>query len=376
MTKGFKAYRIQGTCLGEVDSGSYFNEATAHIVCGTPVQYPMYSVMSNGCPYNPTRSIVANPPYYLVGGKMWKYGHTPNINAGFSEVIELPSVMNFDAAELLGAVGPYVIRPSPLIPRYVYVLKGWRWKYPSVTLPLARKFSNRTPTFKNFTKVDWTNFYPIDNDQPDIGEDWLGNVFNDGDGASYPVMHSMGVNQPFLGETYYEDTESTIDKSKKDYLYNFVPFCNNINIYDNNGKPIGYADGLGFQLFVFNGALKNRLRPVLKPLEDPETVRKLLATNLQYWSVELWTYLSVVKTSTDPTVVLKSPRLHTNRWWYYTQPYGKGISPGLPYIFWRADCDVNRLIRFNLLQNKNNPTNESSVVYETPWEYCKLYMTA
>jgi hypothetical protein len=255
-----------------------------------------------------------------------------------------------------------------------------------VTLPLARKFSNRQPTFTNFTDVYWTDMHPYPNvQQPELELDWLGNLHNDGEAASYPMMYCQGVRQPFLGETYYEDTLSSIDKSKENYLYNFMPFCKPINIYDVDSNKIGYADGLAFQLFIFNGALKNRLNPVQKPKILPTDPAVLIPASSQYWSVELWTYLSVVKTKKDSPVILKSPRLHTHRWWYYTQFYGNTFpAPGTPYIFWKGKFDsflsgptIHR-INFNLLYNENNKgiDAKSSVTYNTPWTKCNLYLTA
>ena len=78
----------------------------------------------------------------------------------------------------------------------------------------------------------------------------------------------------------------------------------------------------------------------MEPQRDPNKPARLVSASAQYWSVELWTYLSVVKTNNDSPVILKSPRLHTHRWWYYTQPYGFGIEPGKPYIFWKAKFDT------------------------------------
>jgi hypothetical protein len=384
MAKGFYAHRLPATCIDGALSGSYFNEATAHIVLGDqPTIGQAPHTMFNSACYDSLSDIktpipIAQLPTTLAGPTMYDYGKT-------WKIVVLPSQMYFDAKELREQVGPYdYLYENNNYYKITY--EGWRLKNSMVTLPLARKFSNRQPTFTNFTDVYWTDMHPYPNvQQPELELDWLGNLHNDGEAASYPMMYCQGVRQPFLGETYYEDTLSSIDKSKENYLYNFMPFCKPINIYDVDSNKIGYADGLAFQLFIFNGALKNRLNPVQKPKILPTDPAVLIPASSQYWSVELWTYLSVVKTKKDSPVILKSPRLHTHRWWYYTQFYGNTFpAPGTPYIFWRGKFDnflsgptIHR-INFNLLYNENNKgiDAKSSVTYNTPWTKCNLYLTA
>ena len=219
MAKGFYAHRLPATCLNGALSGSYFNEATAHIICGSSPEY--IHKMFHGVCYNDPSEIktpisIGDNPQKLCGPFMYDYGRT-------WKIIVLPSQMYFDAKELKEQVGPYVDDGGEMYNKKTY--EGWRLKNSMVTLPLARKFSNRKPTFTNFTDVYWTDMYPYPNiQQPELDHDWLGNLYNDGEAASYPVMYSQGVKQPFLGETYYEDTLSQIDKSKENYLYNFQLF--------------------------------------------------------------------------------------------------------------------------------------------------------
>lgn len=386
MARGFYAHRVQSTCIDTTLTGAYFNEATAHIICGDQMRVGMspHTMFNSACYENMDNAkgyFPASYPMTLAGPTIYDYGRTHSL-------ITLPSIMHFDAKELKNNVGPYNYtnfyqNTNP--DRFKITFEGWRLKYPMVTLPLARKFSSRKPIFDKFKNVYWTDMYPYPNpEQEDLGLDWLGHIYNDGEAPSYPMMHSLGVQQPFLGQEYYEDTLTEIDKSRQNYLHNFMPFCRPITIYDIDSNKIGYADGLAFQLFIFNGVLKNRLHPVLEPKIDPNREPKLIPTSAQYWSVELWTYLSVVKTSTDPKVTLKSPRLHTHRWWYYTQPYGYGVQPGTPYMFWKARFNsflggaTVHTVRFNLLQNQNNTGYDyiNAIDYNTPWTDCSLYLTA
>ena len=69
MAAGFYAHRLQATCIGKVESSSYFNTANAHIVFGTnEVAAPMTTplIMSSGCSYNSERMSFARFPSSLV----------------------------------------------------------------------------------------------------------------------------------------------------------------------------------------------------------------------------------------------------------------------------------------------------------------------
>lgn len=392
MAKGFYAHRLQANCIDSALSGAYFNEATAHIMFGDqrPIGESPHTVFNSYCGEDMDKIkgwFPAQLPMTLAGPKMWDYGKSLDIAV-------LPSQMYFDARELYNKVGPwdYVFDRKVVdqngVPRYKKTLEGWRFRNSMVALPLARKFSNRSPNFTNFTDVYWTDMSPYPNaQQPELERDWLGNLHNNGEAPSYPMMYSYGVRQPFLGEEYYENTNSSISKGLSRYFHNFMPFCSFIKIYDVEGTEIGYADGLAFQLFIFNGAVKNRLIPVQQPKILPTDSTRLLSTSGQYWSVELWIYLSVVKTKQDSLVELKSPRLHTHRWWYFTQKYGNQVAPAKPYFFMRGEFnslltgDTIHKIKFNLLNNQNNidlnkGKAQSSVIYNTPWTDTFLYLTA
>ena len=367
MASGFHAHRLQASCIGEVNSAYLFGESTAHIVfVDNEVAGPMAKVMSSSCWYDDDTISFASSPK-LAGASTYNYGYTPQTG-----ITDLPASMFFDKDELEAQLGKKKIVPYPAFPQYYREIQGWRWKYPGITLPLVKKKSHVAPHFQKFTNVNWTGVYPIDREQEDLGIDWLGNVYNDGGDASYPVMCSQGVQEPFLGETYYEDTLSAIDKSKQDYMMNFAPFCSPINVYDGKEKKIGLVDGLAFQMFVFNGALKNPLFPVLDP-NRPIGTKLLLSTSVQYWSIEVWVYLSVVNTVAGSNQ-LRSPRIHTQRNWYYTQPYGNGMAPGTPYTFLQSGFSPDRSIRFSLLPTITNTL--PSIVYETPWTKSRVYLTA
>jgi hypothetical protein len=301
----------------------------------------------------------------LKGKSSYAYGYTPQTGDK-----ELPSEWYFDLAELDSKVGPYKIT-NPFFPIYSKTIKGFRFKNSQCVLPLVKKRSNVSPIMQGFTDVYWTDFYPQDPLQTDIGTDWLGNIYNDGASASQYMMHSAGVTEPFLGEEFYEDTESSIDKSKADYQIGFSPFCDPIKIYNDQNTQIGSADGMAFQLFIFNGMIKDRLKPVLKP-EDPT---RYLDTELQYFSVELWSYLSVTSL---PGYTLKSPRLFTERWWYYTQEGLKtgSVSPSDPYFFLTNSMKQTRSIQFNLADNSNNPLHTPTKAYTIPWSGGRIYLTA
>lgn len=366
MGSGFHATRLSASCIGSVSTGDIFGQSTAHLCWGAnDVAGPQSNLTSGGCWYDSSHVSYPTAPR-LTAKQTYAYGYTPHSGPAI-----LPTDWFFDLAELNTKVGPYVITPFPSFPAYSRTIKGWRFQNSMCVLPLVRKYSNHTPLWTDFTNVRWTDFYPPDPLQPDIGTDWMGNFFNDGESPSHYAMFSQGVTYPFKGETWYEDTTSSIDKSKSSYQIGFAPFCDHIAIYDNTGATLGYADGMAHQLFIFNGVIKDRFRPPLVP-GDPG---HYLATNLQYWSIELWTYLSVVGTGGH---ILKSPRMFTERWWYYSQQgFVTGtISPSSPYFFLTNNMQSSRSVRFNLLDNTNNPTHLANKDYDTPWSQGRLYLTA
>lgn len=365
MGENFHATRLQGSCYNSVLSGDQLGQATAHIVWGVnDVAGPQTNITSSGCWYDSTHT--SYPMAAKLAGKTsYAYGYMPQTGSK-----ELPSEWYFDLAELDSKVGPYKIG-NPFFPIYSRTIKGFRFKNNQCILPLVKKRSNRTPIMKGFTDVYWTDYYPQDPLQADIGKDWLGNIYNDGDSASQYMMYSSGVKEPFLGEEFYENTETTIDKSKADYQVGFAPFCDTIKIYNSSNVQIGLADGIAFQLFIFNGMLKDRLKPVLNPT-DPT---KYLNTELQYFSIELWSYLSVTSL---PGYTIKSPRLFTQRWWFYTQEglSSGSISPTNPYFFLINPLRQLQTLKFNLANNANNPLHEPTKEYDIPWSGGRLYLTA
>jgi len=365
MGSGFHATRIQGSCYNTVLSGYQLGQATAHIVWGVnDVAAPQTDITSGGCWYDSSHTSYPMNPL-LKGKSSYAYGYMPQTGDK-----ELPSEWHFDLAELDSKVGPYKIS-NPASPIYSRTIKGFRFKNSQCILPLVRKRSNKAPIMEGFTNVYWTDFYPQDPLQADIGNDWLGNIYNNGESPSQYMLHSAGVAEPFLGSEFYEDTETEIDKSKADYQLGFSPFCDPINIYNSQNTLIGKSDGMAFQLFIFNGMMKDRFKPVLNPT-DPT---KYLNTELQYWSIELWSYLSVTST---PGYTLKSPRLFTQRWWFYSQEglRSGSVSPSDPYFFLINPLKQMRSIQFNLAENANNPLHTPTKVYDIPWSGGRVYLTA
>lgn len=367
MGKGFHANKLMASCSGtKVLNCGLFNESTAHIVYGkNDVAGPQTNITSGGCWYDGTNSSHPSGPK-LAGKEAYSYGYSPTLSE-----IQLDGNMRFDLAELDTKVGPFTVYPFPGFPFYYRTIQGWRFKNSMCVLPLVRKYSHTIPKKKGFTDVYWTDSYPQDPDQPDLGNDWLGNIYNDGDFPTASMMMSHGVTEPFLGESFYEDTTSSIDKTKSDYQVNFAPFCSPISIYSAAGALTGLADGLAFQLFVAKGAIKDIYRPV----KNPDNINQYLPTTLDYWSIELWAYLSIIPQNNSG---LKSPRIHTDRWWYYTK---EGFlvgskSPCEPYFFLKMPMQQSRVVQFGLLDNGNNPDHLASKSYTMPWSMGQVYLTA
>lgn len=365
MGSGFHATRIQAACFNTVLSSYQLGQATAHVLWGVnDVAAPQTDITSSGCWYDSTHTSYPSVP--IVKGKYsYAYGYTPQTGDK-----ELPLEWKFDITELDSKVGPFKIG-NPAFPIYSRTIKGFRFKNNQCIIPLVKKRSNRTPIMKGFTDVYWTDYYPQDPLQADIGKDWLGNIYNNGEAASQYMMHSAGVPEPFLGEEWYENTEANIDKSKADYNVGFSPFCSPIKIYNDKNIQIGEADGMAFQMFIFNGMIKDRFKPVI----DPNNPTKYLNTELQYWSIELWSYLSV---NSFPGYTLKSPRLFTERWWYYTQEglRSGSVSPSDPYFFLTCGMKQSRSVNFNLADNLNNPLHIPTKSYTIPWSGGRVYLTA
>lgn len=367
MGKGFHATRLAASCSGlTVQSCSLFNGSAAHIVYGAnDVAGPQVDLTSGGCWYTDMYPSYPMTPI-LTAKAAYAYGYTPQLDE-----TRLENGMYFDLAELNEKVGEYTIMPFPMFPQYTRKIKGWRFQNSMCVLPLVKKYSNKVPLKTGFTGVYWTDFYPQDPNQADLGTDWLGNIYNDGEAPSQPIMMSQGVTEPFLGETFYENTLSFIDKTKASYQVNFAPFCSPISIYDTGGGLTGLADGLAFQLFAGKGVVKDIYRPV----KNPANPNQYLSTMLDYWSIELWTYLSIIPQNSS---TLKSPRIYTDRWWYYTQPgfLVDSKSPCDPYFFLKMSMKGNRIVRFNLLNNGNNPNSSPYKNYGMPWSFGQVYMTA
>jgi hypothetical protein len=393
MAAGFYAKTFNAKCLTNVPFCDTFSSLSAYLCYGyNETTAPMGGLQSVGCP--DTQYLQTGPfEPQVYGLEAITYGYTPTnlyvypeweANGRYGPLLSLPSNYFFNLEELNAKVGTKTLSVGIFGGvDYTRTYHGFRYANPICLIPLRKKYSQYKPYFKNFSGVNWTNWVSSEAESNEgdtafgyVGEDPLGNIYNDGGEYSTPMLYTRGVEQPFLGENFYEDTQSNINKSLQNYRVNFLPFCDPIKIYDASGKQTGYADGIGFQVFVFRSTVKNRFLPLYYYTKGPNPQFKYLDTHLQYFTIELWSYLSCYGINNN---IIKSPRIFTYRWFawsqnYDTSPYDfPAPAPCNPYFYLKCNMQEAWYMKFNLLQNNQGLQNK---IFYTPFNRTRLFLGA
>lgn len=131
--------------------------------------------------------------------------------------------------------------------------------------------------------------------------------------ATY-VFANKNVSEPFSGTKYYEQTGSTPPYNST-YAQNFIPFCETMPVYKQDGFLLGEYVGYSF-IFIFNqNAVTIPINPYVP--DRPYAITPPAApvtTTRQFFSMEVLWYM-VGKPITGQ--VLQSPLLNRKRFWAY-----------------------------------------------------------
>ena len=328
---GFKAYKLTGKCITEVLSGDPFEYMQAQISWGTKQIAQPVTEQTGTCGNKWSK----NPTF--GGNVAYRYG--PANNAADAKLTyTLPSDMYFKTTELtqFSDSKQLLYPPNPF---YSTTISGPRYTRSHCTVPL-RKIKSSNSIMNDADAVYWTDF-TLDPKQPVIGTDWLGNLLP----GTYCMAPTSYAANPFKAEKYYEDSGTAFNATewgKTNFMY--APWCTPLNVYNSGGTKTGSVLGTGFVVFFTPACVKN----IRKPVNDPRSLLDpppKLSTEYQYWSIELWTYLICQG--------VKSPRVATQRWWYFSQtgptPNADTRSPYTPYWFLR--CQMNNFwVTFNLVE--------------------------
>jgi len=394
MASGFQAKTLNASCFTNVPFCDTFSSLNSYLCYGFNEEAnPMDSLQSVGCP--DTQYLMKNPYEPKIYGILaQQYGYTPtnlyamkssaNVDINEGPLSVLPAEYSFDLEELNAKVGSHTLSVGNYGGvEYTRTYRGFRYANPICAIPLRKKYSQYKPYFKNFSGVNWTNWVSSEAEANEgdtafgyVGEDPLGNIYNDGGDRSTPMMYTREVEEPFLGENFYEDTKTNIDKSSIANRSRFLPFCEPIKIYNIARKHIGYTDGMAFQVFIFRATVKNRFLPLYAYIkgEDPKPI--YLDTHFQYFTIELWAYLSCYGINNN---IVKSPRIFTQRWWTYSRKDGsvapalQQVKPCNPYYYLQCNLPQHRYLQFNLLQNNSGLAYKN---YYTPWSRSRLFIGA
>lgn len=325
---GFSAYKLTGACAGTQYgnfelAGNPFSTMGMHIFTSTTQKTQPIVEQAGSCNDN----IIL--PWRACGGSAYVYGSDPQTAVADAppKPTLIDSDLHFDYAEVSQWLPKKVLPPGvPSYLPYTITYEGPRFLNPSTFVAL-KKVPTDLPTVNQFKQVNW-----LDGNDPDIGQDWLG--------VLYPGSWLYSVKDmpnPFLAETYYEDSNAVIDRTGVSFHTNVLPFCTPLKVYDSDGDHKGYCDCLAFIPFFSGGILKDPLDG--RPIDIPNSTDKItrLKSTVQYLSMELWIYLGMRKLDPDDSFVMKSPRIARRRYWFYTQRRTalstEGNAPFDPYMF-------------------------------------------
>ena len=133
---------------------------------------------------------------------------------------------------------------------------------------------------------------------------------------------------------------------------------------------------MAFQVFIFRATVKNRFLPLYAYIKGPDPKPIYLDTHFQYFTIELWAYLSCYGINNN---IVKSPRIFTQRWWTYSRKEGpfigdqQLIKPCNPYYYLQCNLPQHRYLQFNLLPNSYGLGHKN---YYTPWSRSRLFIGA
>jgi hypothetical protein len=373
---------LNGDCLRSVRAGSTLDSVSLHILMSTKMllnennsriflceNYMQGNYIFRG---RPAQSATGEPTNQPLPSAAY-YGSTGTEDLGTS----MPNPeWSFDLAEL-AAWNPIVVNNPDYIGQpdnqenATYLAEGPRFKYGTCYMRLKKRDQVLNP-FAGLQSARWTS-----NDTTLYDYDWLGNLMPGG-----WCMTNRNVPEPILGQTYYEDARTptqsipVINKGKQSIQEDFLPFCDPLNVYNNAGTRIGSFDGIAFMCFFNLAAIKN---PTKRPkdrtlLPDLENQIPLLDAERQILSFEVWVYLSGIGG-------IKSPRVATIRFWYYTKGVsfrdtGANDSPFSPYMFFNAGKDTSIKINLNLLDNLSNVEKLKTKVLKIPLSSLHFFIGA
>lgn len=173
----------------------------------------------------------------------------------------------------------------------------------------------------------------------------------DGLGYSYPakyIWHNSELDQPFLGNEWWEDNGTTPVTEESPECYGFIPFCSPMDAYNAAGELLGQYVGYSHVMFFNNNfyvggndqGKNTNAKPGNMPLDPtdndpkPRPVKRFKDSH----SIDVHVYM-VAKPL--PGKILKSPRLGSRRVWrpnnvlsFSGTPYGVGICT--PYLYFIA----------------------------------------
>lgn len=314
-----RAYPLSGKCIIEVASGEPFEYMTSHISFGTARVAQPLDNQSALC----GNKIGLNPRF--AGNTAYRYGP---VSGGTSYALQ---DFSFNSAEL-ATFGQSSVQMYPGNPFYNAKIYGPRYERNHVVIPLNKVTLGDT-ALTNYENVFWDNFTP-DPDQPNLPEDWLGHLLP----GVYGMCSKTYAAQPFKAINNYEESGSSILNEWNQKNFVWLKWCNPLTVYSGSTQ-LGKFIGTAYIVFFTPACLRNPRYLV----DDPRSVSNpppKLQSELQYWYIDLWTYFVG---RPDPGKTLYSPRVKTQRWWYFTQtgpgPNTDTVSPKTPYWFLRCQLD-------------------------------------
>jgi len=377
----FQAEVLNGQCLRNVRSGSTIQTLSVHTLFSTKMlpYIPKSRLFLCGNYYQgnyiprgkPALSSAGNP-----GNQPLPYAPYYGSTGMTEEGLELPNKdWHFDLFDLQ-TLDPILIANPDFVGQpdnqefQTYYAEGPRFEYLTSYKRIIQRDQVNKP-FEGISSVTWTP-----NDSSIYDSDWLGNLMPGG-----WCLTNRGVTEPILGSQYYEDARKptdpipVINRSKRSIQEDWFPFCQRIGVYNSAGAKVGDFDGITTMMFFNLAAVKNPIKPPIDKtlFPDVDGNTPVLNPERQILSFEVWFYLTGVG--------IKSPRIATIRFWYYSKgitylDQGAGSSPFSPYMFMNCyyDCDI--YTKVNVLQNANNPQAIKTKTIKIPLSSLNFFIGA
>lgn len=322
------AEQLIGKCLVEVPAGEPFDYMTAHLSWGSKRVAGVLDNQSAMC----GNKISLNPKF--AGKTAYRYGPKPLV---FSAVEEGPisdpyPEYKFSATEL-AAHGKSTVPMYPNFPFYTASIYGPRYKRNHVCVPL-KKIKKNDLAMDGYPYVLWDNAVK-DPKQPDLQDDWLGHLLP----GVYTMASADFAKKPFFAHSNYETSGSELSAEWEQKSFIWTSWCNPLKVYTDPNTVVGTLVGTAFVVFFTPACLRDPRVLVNDPRSSDDPPPKL-QSELQYWLIDLWTYWVCIPSTNSS---LRSRRVATQRWWYFTQsgpgPNSETVSPKTPY--WYLRCQLN-----------------------------------